>query len=158
MVQFGDRQSFENVVLAGFLSAVRFFVNCHILSMGTCRSEYLFNLMLLFRLLLPIHSLLLFCSYLLFFEHQKQRIQRKKRMLLFSHQLNSFILSRRSTCDPIQECSMHTTLFDCKRILARTFVRKNDIDFKPFGTLCFFFFKAVLPVYSYNEINTFAIF
>lgn len=130
---------FRKRCIGWFSKRCSFFVNCHILSMGTCRSEYLFNLMLLFRLLLPIHSLSLFCSYLLIFEHQKQRIQRKKRMLLFSHQLNSFILSRRSTCDPIQECSMHTTLFDCKRILARTFVRKNDIDFKPFGTLCFFF-------------------
>lgn len=62
----------------------------------------------------------------------------KKPSLLFSHQLNSFILSRCSTCDSNRRIFHYSYLlstvdtFLARSIALCTFVRKNDVDFKPF--------------------------
>lgn len=123
-----------------FSKRCSFFVAFHTLTLRasniehcTCRAVSLFNLiLLLFRLVFRQFTLLMFK------QQPKQQQQRKKGMLLFSHQLNSFILSRRSTCDPYknvqctQHCSIANEFWRAHFVTLRTFVRKNDVDFETF--------------------------
>lgn len=89
--QHEDRQSLQNVVYIFSLSQFSMTV-----ALNVVRSVFH---VVSFQFVLCVCVCFIFCSFSCYHIFLLDA-QAKKPMTLFSHQLNSFILSRRSTCDP----------------------------------------------------------